>query len=163
MSSAVFFSLTVLYGRWIETWVNLFFKGIIKSSDFGCFPRGHEIYQVSREHHPVSSTCQVNHSTQRNNEILPSFWGEKWLITSQVRPLQFSTYCKMLAKCFNSSFVDSSVWLWFLYWHPVVSPRLFVLPCQTSQAFENLIILEHLSRKKIYAKLTYFIKYLWQG
>lgn len=32
---------------------------------------------------------------------LPSFWGGNWLITSQVRPLQFSIYCKMLAKCFK--------------------------------------------------------------
>lgn len=52
--------------------------------------------------HP--SHPQVNHSAQRNNEILPSFWGGNWLSTSQVRPLQFTTYCKMLAKCFIKLF-----------------------------------------------------------
>lgn len=68
------------------------------------FPRGHEIYQASCKHHPVSSTCQVNHSTQRNNEILPSFLRGK--LTHNISRTTFAVLyllqnaCKMFKQVF---------------------------------------------------------------
>lgn len=77
-------------------------------------------------------THQVN-KEQRSIAFL--FREGSGLMTSQLRPLQFSTHCKILAKCLKFSyFVASDVWLLT----PCgVTLCLSVPPCQTSQALEN--------------------------
>lgn len=64
---------------------------------------------------------------------------------------------KCLQNVWSSYFVAASVGLWFLYWHHVlVSSCLFVLPCQTSQAIDNLILLELLAGQRFSAKLIFW-------
>lgn len=76
------------------------------------------------------SCVQVHHFTQGHDGISASFWGPNWLIASQHRPLQFPTYCKMLAKCCINRFCCHQCqtvvgfgffFLSFFYWHRVAS------------------------------------------
>ena len=89
----------------------------------------------THSHNVASSTPRVKHLPERNNEILTSFWGDNWAITSRHQPEQSSTSCEMLAKCFTE----------FFHLLPPVSDHgsstgtcWCVFPCQISQATDNL-------------------------
>lgn len=96
------------------------------------------------------SCLQVHHFTQAHNGILPSFRGPNWLIASQHRPLQFPTYCKMLAKCciylFSCHLCQTVIFLPYIFLFSFTDTEwrqhfIFVLPCQKSQANKQMVIL----------------------
>lgn len=98
--------------------------------------RGHAVFHVVFKLIQAPS-CIVAHIklTKKQRSIAFLFREGSGLMTSQLRPLQFSTHCKILAKCLKFSyFVASDVWLLT----PCgVTLCLSVPPCQTSQALEN--------------------------
>lgn len=55
--------------------------------------------------------------------------------------LQFNLGCQLPAKCLQNVFLSSFVGTSVRLWHTC----LFVFPCQTSQAIDHLILLQHFS------------------
>lgn len=135
-------------------------------------PHGHEIYQTSFKH-PVSSR-QVNHSAQRNNEILTSFPRGK--LTHNISSSTFAVLYLLQNACKMSQQVTC--------YHHCPTVILFVLtPCgvvmvlcasmsdipghtkSDSRGFlseRDFAKHRHLARRIRFLQITYVCLILWQ-